>query len=105
MFDVHSDIKDITDKIDRIVCEHAKCTIEDIKGLSKKNKLPLYRNVLFLFLKDYIGVSYGKLSLLYNRTPRNIKRKVANARVLVKYDFEYRHFFLCVCDKYEKEGA
>jgi chromosomal replication initiation ATPase DnaA len=102
MYDIHSDIKEITNKIERIVCERYNCDVRDIFGYSKKDNLPIARSILYLFLHDYIGVSTAKIAKAYNRAEISIWQQNSKSRGLVKYDYNYRTSFNSIKHIYEK---
>lgn len=103
MYDIHSNIDNIVDRVNAIVSEYFKCSPEELYSRSKRGNISCARNLAYFYLHDIIGVSTNKVASIYKRTQQQIKAQNAKTRFLV-YNDEYFKQVFCYMDEEYKRG-
>ena len=83
----NNDIELIEKHITTIYKLHGKA----LRNKGKNRTVSDARSILFYILHNKYGISYYKLSKIYNRNHSSIIRLVRKCEGLLKYDSDFRH--------------
>lgn len=72
------------------VCTYYRVTFEQIIDKNQSKQVSSARNMLMYILHCDLGVSFGVLSKMLNRTSRNVQMRVADTKYIVENQKKYQ---------------
>lgn len=84
---------EIIENVSKTICDISCVELSDILSKKKNLSINTTRGMLWYILHYDYNISISKLTLFFNRTPRNIKRQIAQYRFFINNYDDYKELY------------